>query len=380
MVFAFRQVWRHNLVSELADLETAIHLFPILSIDVQHPHFNKDAIKPTSLPQQACLYLVSYLVNRTQMLQLGITAADGEGNIGGTWQFNLRYSVWEAAVATKEEEHTSAIIDFGTDRGDIEWERLESEGIDPRQFAGLFTGLLGRAKQQQQQIEWITYKGLYDVAYLVKLVTKDGQLPQTGKEFFRVVGRVFGAVVDVKCLAGHSPGLANTTAFRREELAKELGVRRRGKAHQAGSNSLLTNLFFTKMKRRFWKKKLSVDQESHKGFLWGINCRVCPVPEKISGNVGGVVVEHGDNCRCAGCSFPEQPLFRCDHRLSCSCRCRSCGSRLVPEQLFSRYRGYHPAICCDGNCAGRLPVRARRFVVYQPPVILMRRDFIVPCC
>ncbi|KAF2291498.1 hypothetical protein GH714_024888 [Hevea brasiliensis] len=50
----------------------------------------------------------------------------------------------------------------------IDFEELRINGIDQLFFSNMFTHVLSR----HRDLKWLTFHGLYDLAYMVKLVTK----------------------------------------------------------------------------------------------------------------------------------------------------------------------------------------------------------------
>ena len=103
---------------------------------------------------------------------------------------------------------------------------------------------------------WVTFQGLYDVAYLVKLLTR-GPLPPTLRGFARLVGETLWRVVDVKHVSGSHLSLV--------ALSRSLGLTTdRASAHLGGVDSLLTG------------KAFSTRQFAHAG---STECRMCGKPK-----------------------------------------------------------------------------------------------------
>ncbi|XP_052170405.1 putative CCR4-associated factor 1 homolog 8 [Diospyros lotus] len=163
---------------------------------------------------------LKYNVDQTKIVQLGLTLLDDEGNIGGTWQ-------------------------------------EKRDAVDMLHFSIVFNEMLLNHKD----LKWVTFHGLYDFAYLWRLL--DGQdLPNSASEFSVMLGRVFGSVYDVKYMARFCEGLMDGE-LGLERLSNILEVERLGRAHQAGSDSLLTAGVFLRMKMVY-----GFEEECFKGFLW----------------------------------------------------------------------------------------------------------------
>ena len=114
----------------------------------------------------------------------------------------------------------------------------------------------------------------YDFGYLVKLLT-DARLPEEEHDFFQILNLFFPAIYDVKYLMKScknlkvqregtgtprafvclifkedrvSEGLCFLWQGGLQEVADQLELKRIGRQHQAGSDSLLTGMAFFRMK------------------------------------------------------------------------------------------------------------------------------------
>ncbi|KAJ6435018.1 hypothetical protein OIU84_000290 [Salix udensis] len=161
------------------------------------------------------------------LIQFGITVADVSGNIGGTWEFNLRFDL-------SRDLFVSQSIQFLQDNG-VDFDRLRRDGIH---FYDMFAQLLSRVVARHRNLCWVTFHGLYDLSHTLKTVTNK-PLPPSVAAFASQLGIVFGDVVDIKYMARFCHGLRGGE-LGLAAIAKILKVERVGGAHQAGSDSLLT--------------------------------------------------------------------------------------------------------------------------------------------
>lgn len=229
-------VWAWNLDAEFAALLMAASVVPrstrvegsgsvILAFDVEFPGFLHQ--EPRMGARTVRYQVLRENVDRLRPIQLGVAVAGQDGVLRGVWSFNLRFDV-------NVDLHSAKSVAFLRAAG-IDFPRHAVEGIDAaalgqRLAASALVGWHARAPW------WVTFSGFYDFGYLLRMLTRD-KLPQN-----------FG-------------GFDITLSFfcpRRHELRDELphgsldsvarkhGLQRRGLAHTAGSDALLTlELFLT---------------------------------------------------------------------------------------------------------------------------------------
>jgi CCR4-NOT transcription complex subunit 7/8 len=114
-------------------------------------------------------------------------------------------------------------------------------------------------------VRWISFHGGYDFGYLLKLLTF-APLPAEEADFFKILHTYFPCVYDVKHIMTKLEGATFKAGL--NKLAEELGARRIGPMHQAGSDSLLTASVFFALRRRYFNNKMK--DEGHAGVLHGI--------------------------------------------------------------------------------------------------------------
>ena len=88
-----------------------------------------------------------------------------------------------------------------------------------------------------EDVKFITFHGMYDFAYLLKVLT-NAPLPDDPGEFFETLHMHFPTLVDLKqlCRSVFSGGL--------QRLGQKYGVARIGTCHQGGSDALMTSDIF----------------------------------------------------------------------------------------------------------------------------------------
>jgi len=127
-------------------------------------------------------------------------------------------------------------------RAGLDFANHAAIGVDPARFAEL---LISSGLVLVPDVRWITFHAGYDLGYLVRLLTQR-PLPGDSASFLRQCRSYFPELVDLKFALRHDDELHGGLA----RIARLLGVQRRGTAHQAGSDSLMTADVFFALARR----------------------------------------------------------------------------------------------------------------------------------
>ncbi|BFG15687.1 hypothetical protein CerSpe_019610 [Prunus speciosa] len=249
-----RGVWAHNFHQELSQFDHCLHRFPVISFDTEFPGFLRDT--PRDALEDQRYEDVKFNVESLKLLQLGFTLSDAHGNIGGTWEFHL------SGFNEKSDPHVVASISL-LKRNGLDFARLGQFGISVAEFVFGFLRVL-RIHRGLHDLTWVCFHGLYDLAYLLKLLTQK-PLPDSVVMFAKALGVVFGIIYDVKFMARYCKGFFGGE-IGLARVAKLLDVERSGEAHQAGSDSLLTAAVFSKMNATF-RSVAGISQ----GCLYGIS-------------------------------------------------------------------------------------------------------------
>lgn len=245
-------------------------------------------------------------VDLLKMIQLGITLFSAEGEVPPpvsedangqpyfnqmtpapcTWQFNFRFSLEDDMYA---QESTSMLTKAG-----IDFAKHEKNGIDPLEFGAL---LMSSGLVLVDDVHWISFHSGYDFGYLMKIMLCK-PLPEDEHEFHKLLTIFFPSLYDIKYLmksAGRNQTVNNVpltpTASQiltnlgqksgLQDIADELGVKRVGIAHQAGSDSLVTGEIYWKMRQVVFNGE--IDPEKYSGQIWGLNGQIPAMPYNTPG-------------------------------------------------------------------------------------------------
>ena len=320
-----REVWRGNLAQEMAVLRELVDKYPYISmvrpcLSSNEPLLNRGVGRNTSSlvaednfqdtefpgivarPMGAFKTTADYHyqtlrcnVDLLKVIQVGITLFDENGDVPPahasdemnagpyknnllacpcTWQFNFQFSP-DGDMCNQES------IQFLADHG-LNLEEHEHNGIDPSEFGSM---LVSSGLVMLEDVKWISFHSGYDFAYLVKLMHCK-ELPEDESEYRHLLNIFFPSIYDIKFMIKHAirSQSANNTPLSPsavnllnnlgqkaglQDLADELGIKRLGTAHQAGSDSMLTGKVFWEVKKTVFLG--SIDDDTYLGQIWGLN-------------------------------------------------------------------------------------------------------------
>ncbi|ONK76509.1 uncharacterized protein A4U43_C03F28910 [Asparagus officinalis] len=243
-----QEVWRHNLHEELNLISELRRSCNFVFVDTEFPGFLKPA--PHRAPREDTYSALKYNVDRMKLVQVGITLSDSKRFF--TWQFNLKDFDPEVDNCSKDS------IEF-LKRNGIDFCKNGKDGVSA---AVLSKGLTEKLIRGCEGLRWVTFHGLYDLAYLIKIVYKM-PLPETLNGFLGLVRELFGAMVfDVKYMAKECDARFAEAGLLK--LSRMLEINWKGTSRQAGRDSLLTAMVFWEMKKRF----ADFNEEAHAGALY----------------------------------------------------------------------------------------------------------------
>ena len=319
-----RDVWRRNLAQEMALMRELIDRYPYVSMVGPFPDFTMSR-SPSSSPLGARGLVTENLqdtefpgivarpmgafttkadyhyqtlrcnVDLLKVIQLGVTLFDENGDMPPphateelglpayrnnllpcphTWQFNFQFSAGDDMCNQES-------INFLTEHG-LDLEQHEQNGIDPAEFGAM---LITSGMAMFEDVKWISFHSGYDFAYLVKLMLSKG-LPEDEAEYRELMDLYFPSIYDIKFMIKHAQksqsvnsGALTPTAASilnnlgaksgLQDLADELGIKRMGVAHQAGSDSLLTGKVFWEVRKNIFSG--TIDDDKYLGQIWGLN-------------------------------------------------------------------------------------------------------------
>ena len=261
-------VWSHNLSNAMKHLSEQIENYSFISIDTKFP-----GVLAKPIGNFTNVFIREYQklkvnVDLLNIIQLGLTLADKNGNIPEicTFQFNFLYDL-------EKEMYNSDSIEL-LRYSEIDFAKHKEEGIPPEELAFHLTqsGLIF-----ETSITWISFHSSYDFAYMLKILTFQA-MPTDESEFYKLLNMNFINIYDLKYL------LRNTMYVKRglQDISNEMGLKRFGVQHQAGSDSMLTSDLFFYIKKYLLKENEGVDCDDSlgsesiehcKGKLFGLeNC------------------------------------------------------------------------------------------------------------
>eukprot|EP01155_Anaeramoeba_flamelloides_P011361 Anaeramoba_flamelloidesa328007_53.p1 GENE.a328007_53~~a328007_53.p1 ORF type:complete len:312 (+),score=70.91 a328007_53:3-938(+) len=248
-------VWSYNLEEEMDKVCKIVEDFPYVAMDTEFPGIIGKAVGKFDSLSEFRYQTLKFNVDRLKIIQLGLTFSDSEGKLPEgtcTWQFNFKFNI-------NVDIYAQDSIDLLTHSG-IDFKKIITDGIDPNRFAEL---LISSGLVLNDSVYWVSFHSSYDFGYLIKLLTTR-QLPMTKNQFFEWMWDFFPNIYDIKYLM-----LAlGTLHGGLQSMANQLGVKRVGTQHQAGSDSLLTSAVYFSLRDVYFNKV--VDNE-FLGKLYGLS-------------------------------------------------------------------------------------------------------------
>ena len=279
--FAYiRDVWHDNLEAEMATIREMVVNYPCISMvrcapalsrvrpPLQHSqNIRAPSRQDTEFPGVVAKPVGSFKsnsdfhyqtlrtnVNLLKIIQLGLTFSNDDGELAPgvcTYQFNFTFSLGDDIYAQDS-------IDLLT-RSGIDFRRHEEYGIDVVYFAEL---LISSGCVLNDEVRWISFHSGYDFGTCQDPLGK--RLANDEDEFFSDLKLFFPQFYDIKFLMKSCEGLKGGL----NKLAEDLEVERIGPEHQAGSDSLLTQATFYKMRMLFFEGEM--DDERHMNILYSL--------------------------------------------------------------------------------------------------------------
>lgn len=342
------KVWRKNVDQAMVQLVECLKNFPLIAFDTEYPGAIHRTFMDSSDDERYGTMKLN--VEKTKLIQCGFTLFNAKGEIGGTWEINF------SNFGDPSDTRNEISIEFLRRHG-LDLKKIRNEGVDMFGY-GFFPKLLA-AFASQKHVEFITFQGAYDFAYIL-CILNNGKLPETRGEFVSEVMRVFGEVYDLKVMAGFCEGLGEHLGL--SKLAQVLDIARVGRAHHAGSDSLMTALVFIKLKQVY------DDSRYAKGMLYGIGKRnLATVPARSSYSPGSLpLMCHQDLAASAAASYP---LFNNGYVPSYD----------LPPIYYLDPSGvpYFPWMFYNGVYLNQLPSSSSTFA-YQPHTQYAAADYLAP--
>ncbi|XP_064957965.1 putative CCR4-associated factor 1 homolog 8 [Musa acuminata AAA Group] len=226
-----RRVSENNLREELDRLVKFRRTFRYIAIDTEFTGVVNSA--PSDASEEGLYSIVKESVDNMKLLQLGITLFDYNGNTPGLcWEFNF---------SDISPLPSNVSIDL-LRRSGHDFERNVREGISGDMCGNLLRQNLFNGDDESV---YVTFHGLYDFAYVIKLITGGAPMPDNLGQFIASVRKTFGHFYDLKYIGEQ----LSSRTFGLMSLARELGVEAYGIHHQAAHDSVTIGRAFIEMER-----------------------------------------------------------------------------------------------------------------------------------
>ena len=246
------EVYEENFNEEMKNISLLIKEYNYVGMDTEFPGI---VYSLTNITDDFYYKSLKLNVDSLKLIQLGITLSNNKGEFPSpyhTWQFNFEFNYTKDKFS-KSSMHLlmSSGIDFN---------KMKEKGINHKKFFEQFktSGLV-----LNPNVNWVSFHGSYDFAYLLSNLLGNS-LPKNEKDFTQILGLFFPNHYDIRILVKDKYYLKGGL----NKLANSLDVERKGRNHQAGSDSLVTIDVFWKL----YKNGLLTKDElvESKNILYGI--------------------------------------------------------------------------------------------------------------
>ena len=225
------EVYQDNFIKEIKRIGKYLKQYPYIGMDTEFPGI----VYPcTSINSDFYYQYIKVNVNKLKLIQLGITLTNAKGEQPpntATWQFNLKFDI-------DKDNNSQESITLLNNSG-INFHKIKKDGISHSLFAEY---LIVSGMVLNNNITWISFNGLSDFAYLLKLLIGE-LLPNNSNDFLDLVKLYFPNAYDIKYLINENKLYKGSLS----KIAKELNIERKGEVHQAGSDSYITSQVFFKL-------------------------------------------------------------------------------------------------------------------------------------
>ena len=229
-----KEVYSDNLEEAMKEIISIKKNYKYIGMDTEFPGC---VYKLKSLTKDFYYKSMKDSVNKTKLIQLGITFTNDKGEFPQkyeyhTWQFNFKFD-------QETDNFSQESINLLKNNG-INFDKLKKNGISESDFA---EKLMGSGLVLNPNCKWISYHGSYDFAYLLKILLKDN-LPESEEEFIKLLKMYFPTFYDVRMMIRDNENLFKGGL---NKLISNLNIERKGINHQAGSDAIATVEAFHKL-------------------------------------------------------------------------------------------------------------------------------------
>lgn len=145
----------------------------------------------------------------------------------------------------------------------IDFDILNRNGIRQSSFA---ESLIPSGLIFNENVTWVTFHGIYDFAYLLRLTT-NMPLPESETVFFNELETYFINYYDTRQMINSYSWLKGSLT----KIASSLDIERVGAVHQAGSDSLITGKLYHKLYENFPENEFIVEKNKLFGLSMGFS-------------------------------------------------------------------------------------------------------------
>lgn len=218
------EVFADNFITEIKRLSSFLDTYNFVGMDTEFPG-TVYSIK--TFTSDFYYQTVKINADHLKLIQVGITLSNSKGEKPQgihTWQFNLKFDY-------EKDSSSSSSISLLWSCG-IDFDKFKKDGI-PYDLFGEY--LISSGLVLNDNLTWICYHGSYDFAYLLRVLT-NMPLPESEDAFTEELRLYFPNHYDIKIVSKGNEELQGGL----NRLSQYLDVYRKGMAHQAGSDSILT--------------------------------------------------------------------------------------------------------------------------------------------
>uniref|UniRef100_A0A7N0TVX9 poly(A)-specific ribonuclease n=1 Tax=Kalanchoe fedtschenkoi TaxID=63787 RepID=A0A7N0TVX9_KALFE len=189
-----RDVWRANLEEEFRLIRSIVDDYKYVSMDTEFP-----GIVIPSDGRPFDYKSMKDNVEQTKLIQLGLCFSDAAGNLPTcgdkhlVWQFNFCEFDREKDSFNKD---SIALLE----RHGIDFDKNVKDGVAVSEFGGLLMSS-GAVLPLTTHLCWITFHGVSDFGYLLRLLRGSNNLPETKAEFLALLKVFFPVFYDIKVMA-----------------------------------------------------------------------------------------------------------------------------------------------------------------------------------
>lgn len=273
-VVQVRPITAANLDAQADLIHSLLPRFPFVAVDTEYPgtvHRPAAGRRDGQVTADERYALVKANVDELPIVQLGMTLCDDQGRLPVVLDeqgcpVELAWEVNFSDFDVHRDRHSAESVAFLRSQG-VDFDLARAIGVSSAAFRDKLLCFLSR---RRDELTWAAFGGLYDLGYLVKLLTGGKPLPATREEFMaQVRAHLGGRVFDAKYMTEHC-GRGDLRGVGLKRVATNLGVpllQFPEPPYLAGPKSFLASRVFTVMRRCIFHRDGGA---SHEGLIDGL--------------------------------------------------------------------------------------------------------------